>query len=156
MKEIPITATDEEIKQVMREWVDLLAQGRFDDAVAMLAPEFVHDNHYVDAGEPQVWTGALVEALIRNYGFLEETELQDGFYKVVSVDEDIREEFEHHLTIYRKPIELAGQMYFGWADAHLPLEDEEGLYYSDLSAQFCLREVSGDKLVLMLDNIHMM
>lgn len=54
MREIPINASDEEIKQVMRDWAALLGQGRFDDAVALLSPEFVHDNYYVDPAEPQV------------------------------------------------------------------------------------------------------
>jgi hypothetical protein len=61
MQAIPVTSSDEDIKNVIRRWVNLLAHGRFDDAVAMLSPETIPANGSVNPEEHPRWTAELVE-----------------------------------------------------------------------------------------------
>jgi hypothetical protein len=156
VREIPITVSDEEIKEILSGWVDLLAQGRFDDAVAMLSPEVLPANGSVNEKEYPQWTGELVEAVIRNYGLPEPYEGQDEFYKVVPVEEAFREFFEDQFYIERTPRDLFQHTYCGDAEFRLPLNYEEGNGVGDLTARFLFREISGDKMVLVLLDIHML
>jgi hypothetical protein len=51
-------ATNEEILRAVRDWVDLLAADRYEEAREMMVP----DNH---------WTPQLMRAVVRHYGFIE-------------------------------------------------------------------------------------
>jgi hypothetical protein len=58
MQPLPPDASDEQILDVVRRWVDHLAHERYDDALQV-----------VDVREP--WTSELLETVIRNYGSID-------------------------------------------------------------------------------------
>ncbi len=58
MKTLPLEASDQEILDAVREWVELLIEERYTDAYEFLSHE----------KSPNNWTPELIAALIHNYG----------------------------------------------------------------------------------------
>jgi hypothetical protein len=155
MQEISLTAPDEEVKQVVRDWVDLLAQGRFADALAVFLPETVPANGSVDANEHPQWTPELLEAVIRNGG---STHVWPGerTWKVVAVEDSFRQTFEESLWVGRASFERLGHVYCGQVHVDLPWNGNRGNCVGDLTARFLLRPVNGTAMVLVLEDIHVL
>ncbi len=138
MIRLPRNATDEQILDVIRAWVELLAQERYEDAFQML--------RYHPA---EHWSPALIRAVVTNYGFIEPR--KDGAtFKVTSLKDNPEGEAFHGVEWYgddpNKPAE-----YLGVAAFTLPLNGE----WSDVTAMFDIVEEGGG-LVLELDDIHVL
>lgn len=136
---LPHDASDEDILKVVREWVELLAQNRYEEAFALTG--------YASTDE---WSPELLHLLTANYGDLEPR--QDG------------ETFEV-TSLYDNPILPAGRKSsyqdvewqpenrgcVGWVHFDLPLDGE----WSDLTAVFKINQVT-DGLALELQTIHVL
>ena len=117
---LPLDAKDEDVLQVVCSWVELLAQGKYDEAYSLLtyAP-----------GEG--WTPELIRILIANYGSLEP--FADGRTFHVTSLHDNPTLPEGRLKPY-KDVEWAEEREgsVGWVHFDLPLNGE----FSDLTAVF--------------------
>ena len=157
MKTLPLEATDEEIKDFVRAWVALLAEGRYADALEMILPEVLSGGGSVDKQDAEQWTPELIEAVISNYGLPEPIEGEEHKYKVVPVvipdDDSMQEAFENKLQIYRQEFTNDGREYVGSVRVDLPLAYEDGDALSDLTAQFFFLSTD-DGIVLALLDIH--
>ena len=76
MKTLPLEATDQEILDAVREWVNLLVEERYTDAYEFLSHE----------KSAPGWTPELIAALIRNYGS-PEPGLRGEVFKVTPLDQ---------------------------------------------------------------------
>lgn len=156
MKSLSSTATNEEIKEIVRNWIDLLKSGRFDDAAAMLLPEVIPFNGSVSVEQHSLWTGQLIEAVIYNGGTPYSYEGQSDFYKVGQIDANIREEFERRLIVQRHLFVLFDKQYLGGVEVDLPIECESGSKLSDLTARLNLRDLNNGQMAFVLEDIHVM
>ena len=158
MQEIPLTPSDEDIKQVIRDWVDLLSQGRFDDALAVFAPETIPGSGSVNAKRHPQWTAELLEQIIRNGGTTYEYYDFPGqrTWKVVPVEDSFRQDFEDRLWAGRRLFERFGQSYCGQVHVDLPWDGERGHCVGDLTARFWLRQANDTVMVLVLEDIHVL
>src|SRR5262245_21283425 len=93
MKTIPISASDNEIKQVVRDWLAVLADENYDLAVEMMAPEIPEGSGSVNTKQFASWTPELLRDVINNYGIPEPIKGQEQVYKVVPIDPSFREIF---------------------------------------------------------------
>ena len=64
MKKIPVSTSDEELKNIIRQWINLLAEGRYDEAAEIFLPEIIPANGSVDEKQFSKWTGKLLETVI--------------------------------------------------------------------------------------------
>jgi hypothetical protein len=134
MELLPPTASDDDLLDAVRRWVDVVASGDFQGAIDFLFPA-----EY--GGQP--WTASGLETYIANYGFWEP--LGDGS------------------TVRMTPIATAGgdklpvQEVSRYVDRlpeidfDVPLDGQ----WSDLTAQFIVVEVDG-KWALSLYDLHVM
>lgn len=123
MKTLPLTASQEEVKNVIREWADLLAKERYDEALDLLSAELPSGSGSVSDEEASQWTPELLRAVITNYGLPEPWEGQEQNYKVVPVDESMRQLFEKNLTVDFRS--AADKSHLGMVHVDLPLNYEE-------------------------------
>jgi len=137
------SASDDEVKQAVVEWSELLAQKRFDAALAMFLPE---DTSFT-AADLQNW--------IANYGS------PDPYpggktYELTSLR--ALPEFE---AIVRDRIEVNRQDLFGLNPAQyvgmvhydsVPLDHQP----SDLTARFHIKKIGADRITLEFLDIHVM
>lgn len=156
MKNFAATVTNEEIKEFARLWIDLLAQGKFEDAAEMLLPEIIPANGSVDEKQHSQWTGQLIEAVIYNGGTPFPYEGQDEFCKAAAVEPSFRQEFEKRLIVDRTPFVLFDKQYLGGVEVDLPIESEYGSYLSDLTAHLHLRDLGKGQVAFVLQDIHVM
>lgn len=139
MKVLPADAGDDEILEVCREWVDLVAAGRIADAIDLL---------YVPAAyqASQRWTRESLPTYIGNYGSWEP--LADG--RVVRMTPmatarvpDGRPNFQPHADVVR----LTQNRSAGSVELDVPLDEE----WSDMTAQFEFAPVDGGIGVSLYD-----
>lgn len=160
MKKLPLTASDEEVKEVVRHWVALLAEEDYAAAVEMISPEVLPANGSVDFKDAAEWTPELVQAVINHFGTPEPIEGEEHIYTVVPVvvdgDDSLQEDFEKRLQVDRGSFCQFGQEYVGGVHVGLPLAHEEGEWVSDLTARFFLRPLDENEMVLVLEDIHVM
>jgi hypothetical protein len=138
MIRLPRNASDEQILDVIRAWVELLAQERYEEAFQML---LYHPAEH--------WSPELIKTIITNYGFIEPRE--DGAtFKVTSLKDNPEGQPFHGVEWYgddpNGPTE-----YLGMAAFILPLNGE----WSDVTAMFDIVEEDGE-LGLELDDIHVL
>ena len=134
MKTLPITASDEDILQAVREWVDLLVSERYMDAFA-----------YLYHPTEEYWTPDLIRIVITNYGSIEPH--QDGrTFKVTSLRMATGEFTPYHECEITRDAETSGNI---WID--LPLNGQ----WSDLTAILDFHAINGE-IVLHLNDIHVM
>lgn len=140
MKLLPVNATDDEILAACRAWVDLVAGGRFAEAVESL---YVPD-WYV---EEQRWTPESLQTYVRNYGSWDAW--PDGkTWRITSIStaqfpadrpdvkpraDLVRHDYDRRAGIVELDVPLNGV----WSDLMLhfkfePLEDETGLSLYDM------------------------
>ena len=122
----------------------------------MLSPEVPSCSGSVSNDEAEQWTPELLQAVINNYGLPQRWEGQAQVYKVVAVDEQMREAFEKYLTVEFTEFTDVGQDYVGGAHVDLPLNFERGSEVSDLTARFYFRQVNRHEMALVLLDIHML
>jgi hypothetical protein len=153
---IPVAISDEELKHIVRRWVEALARLQYAEAVAMTWPVVLEQNGSVSRKKQKVWTPRLLEAVVNNYGVPEPLEGETHKYAVAPLDARVREAFEAHLRVDREPFSEFGQHYLGAIHVDLPLVYPTGAELSDLTARLFLRPVSKDAMVLVLLDIHVM
>ncbi len=155
MTSLPISATDDEIKWLVVQWSELLAEERFSDALLLLP----------HSREEHDWTPDLLRSVIRGYG-VPDPDPQAMAYMLAEYEVDAfrvtslvkRDDFEEILTEH---IDVDRQHLFGLDPARylgmvhyrdLPLNG----YRSDLTARFHIMRVGGDRLILEFLDLHVM
>jgi hypothetical protein len=101
---IPSTAESEkraerEIRDFVRQWVRLLADQKYAEALAALSAEIPSGSGSVDSRRAAQWTPKLLGAVIANYGTPEPIEGQFQRYSVVPLDDSLSEAFDANLSI---------------------------------------------------------
>jgi len=131
-------ATDGELLGFCREWLDLVAADRFDEALGLLwvPPSYDKSQH---------WTPDKLRSYIENYGSW--TPREDGTRWRVTPAIDAGDRPEERSTVAR----LDDDPHAGWVDLDLPLNGE----WSDLTAQFEFAPVPGGTAVSLYD-IHVL
>jgi hypothetical protein len=131
MKVLSVDASDDEILEVCREWIDLVAAGRFADAIEFLYVPSKYD-------PSQHWTPESLQTYVGNYGSWEP--LADR--RIVRVTPLTtartpvhRRKFRPHADVIRHSSDRRA----GSAELDLPLDGE----WSDLTAQFEFAPVDG-------------
>ena len=137
MHRLARTAEDAQILDVAREWAALLADERYEEAMALLLPS-------------DKWSPATVQTWIRNYGWYEPP--ADGsVYRVTNMAtaSGATGSFPRHEIDRLDHPATDGRVASLWFD--LPLNGR----WSDLTATFVVRQLDQD-LVLELDDVHVM
>lgn len=149
MKTLPITASKEEIRELVIEWNELLAQEKYKEAFEM----FPAENNELD------WTPELLESAVYTYGCpgytREEAEREFGSsdYKVTSILENPDKDK------IIESIDISSD--YGWMGKN----DIAVIHYdhvllngamSDLTARFFVRKVTDDKITLVFIDLHVM
>jgi hypothetical protein len=156
MKTLPLKVSEEQVKNLIREWVDQLAKEKYEEALALLSTELPSGSGSVSENDANEWTPELLRAVISNYGLPEPWEGQEQTYKVVPVADAMRKLFEKSLTVHFRVFKAVGESYLGTVDVDLPLNYESGDWISDLTARFYLRKVSDTEMALVLLDIHVL
>ncbi len=130
----PKTASDENLLEGVKKWVDLLAEDAFADAFNFTA----HDSYYS-------WTSEQIRSVIAGYGHPHELGAHE--YRISKISETrggTSPRWEVDRWQDAKPSSRVGFISFG-----LPLDGE----WSDLTATFEILQ-NQDHLVLVLNDIH--
>lgn len=153
MRTLPLSATDDQIRDLVVEWHELLAAGRFGEALEL-----------VPSDTREAWTPESLSATIDGYG-------------VINPDPDTIEYLRHEHGVERFEISsLAGRTDREAIVAGIDV-DRENLYgldpagylgmvhfddvplsgnVSDLTARFHIRRVGADELALEFLDLHVM
>jgi hypothetical protein len=145
----PISASDDELRQAVVQWSELLAKKRFAEALAMFEPS---DDKYA-----QDWTPELLEATIANYGCSDP--FPDGrVFAITSLydlpDVNVDQYVQAHVEVDREnlygldPARYVGMIHYEF----IPLNGEP----SDLTATFTIKKVGQDQITLEFLDIHVM
>jgi hypothetical protein len=143
MKVLSVDASNEEILGVCREWVDLVAAGRFAEAIGLLYVPTKYD-------PSQHWTPESLQTYIGNYGSWEPlanrrvTRVTPTATARIPVD---RPPFVPRADVVR----LASDGTAGSAELDVPLDGE----WSDLTAQFEFAQV-GNGIGISLYDLHVL
>ena len=150
MKTLPITAGKDEIRELVIEWNELLAQEKYREAMEMF---MLAEDNELD------WTPELLESAVYGYGCpgytREEAEKEFGSsdYKVTSILENPDRE------IIIDSIDISSD--YGWMGQNdiavihydnVPINGE----MSDLTARFFVRKVNDDEITLAFIDLHVM
>lgn len=150
METLPITASQEEIRALVIEWNELLAQEKYKEALEMF---LIAENYELD------WTPELLESAVYTYGCpgytREEAEKEFGSadYKVTSIWEN------PHRDKIIESIDVSSD--YGWMGKddiavihydNVPLNGE----MSDLTAQFFVRKVNENEITLAFIDMYVM
>jgi hypothetical protein len=138
MIRFPKQTSDEQIFDLIREWVEVLAQERYDEAFQKVRPSQV--NH---------WSPQLIQTVIENYGSVEPR--KDGAtFRVTSISGNPVGNPAYDIEWYEDDPNRP-QEYIGYCGMALPLNGE----WSDLSALFDIVDL-GTEWALELDDIHVL
>ena len=140
--------SDEEIRKAVVEWSELLAQGKYAEALGMFP-------HTSDSFEFE-WTPEHLEDWISNYGCARKDYDSGEYRKVTSLFEQpdseqfIRKAIEvDRENLYgRNPGQYVGMVHYD----DVPLDGEP----SDLTARFYIKKVDGSAITLEFLDIHVM
>lgn len=150
MKTLPITASKEEIKELVIEWSELLAREQYQEALDMFL---------LDENNELEWTPELLESAVYTYGCpgltREEAEKEFGSadYKVTSIFENPDKDK------IIESIDISSN--YGWmgkndiAVIHYDNVPLNGML-SDLTARFFLRKIDDNTLTLAFMDLHVM
>ncbi len=174
MKTLPISTSKDEIKNLIVDWIELLAQEKYSEALDLI----LYDNTQMVDGEPWVWTPQKLEAAVFTYGLpwftKEDMKREYGAdcrvdYKVTSIlnapDKDrLLEEIEGSIDFFDYDISaekaktwgitgldyknIIGEVLFDG----VPLDGER----SDLTALFWIIKVNVTEITLVFRNLHVM
>lgn len=174
MKTLPISAGKEEIKNLVVEWLELLAQEKYSEALDFI----LYDNTQIIDGEIWVWTPERLEAAVFTYGlpWLTKEDMKREFgadcpvdYKVTSIlnnpDKDrLLEDIEESIDFF--DYDISAEMAKTWGITGLdykniigevlfdgvPLDGER----SDLTALFWIIKVNEKNITLVFRDLHVM
>ncbi len=143
-----ISCTDEEIRQAVVEWSELLAQGKYAEALAM----FLHTSESSDWS----WTPAALEDWVSNYGCPREVDDSGRTWKVTSLFEQPNPAafIAKAITVDRDdlfgldPDKYVGMVHYD----DVPLDGKP----SDLTARFHIKKVGENEITLEFLDIHVM
>jgi hypothetical protein len=151
---LPVDASDEEIRRLVVEWHELLAQRRYSEALDLLP----HSTIEVD------WTPELLEQVIQGYGVLDgDKETLDYLLKHHGVQRfeittlagrPDRNEIIASISVDRENLYgldatgYLGMVHFG----DVPLSG----FKSDLTARFHIKRIGSDRLTLEFLDLHVM
>ncbi len=150
MRILPITASQEEIKELVIEWNELLAQEKYKEALEMF---LIDENNELD------WTPELLESAVYGYGCpgytREEAEKEFGSadYKVTSIlDNPNRDKIIESIDI------SSDYKWMGENDIAVIHYDNVPLNgtMSDLTARFFVRKVNNNEITLAFVDLHVM
>ncbi len=150
MRILPITASKEEIKELVIEWNELLAQEKYKEAFEMF---MIDENNELD------WTPELLESAVYGYGCpgytREEAEKEFGSadYKVTSIsDHPNRDKIIDSIDI------SSAYKWMGENDIAVIHYDNIPLNgtMSDLTARFFVRKVNDNEITLAFMDLHVM
>ncbi|WP_152912503.1 hypothetical protein [Candidatus Rhodobacter oscarellae] len=130
----PKTASNEELLDGVRKWVDLLSENRFSEAYNLTA----HDSYYA-------WTPELIQSVVAGYGMPHEPgDHVYGISKISQTEGGPSPRWEVDRWQDAEPSSRIGFVSFD-----LPLDGE----WSDLTATFEVMQVK-EQFVLVLQDIH--
>jgi hypothetical protein len=141
MKTFPESATDDEIRAAVVAWSELLASGRYADALAVFVPESP-----ISAAELEEW--------VSNYG--SDEPYPDGrkyritsLYDLADVEDIVASVDVDRENLYGlDPAEYVGMVHYD----RVPLNGEA----SDLTARFHIRKVGDREITLEFLDIHVL
>ena len=146
MRTLPRAASDDDIRALVVEWSELLAQKRYQDALELFP---------ASAESQAEWTPQVLEAWIANYGSPEPIP-GERLHELTSLiaREDAQDIIRNKINIDRENLYgLQPDTYLGMVHYHdVPLDGQR----SDLTARFHIMKVDGDKLTLEFLDIHVM
>lgn len=151
MRMLSVNASDAEIKAVLAEWTELMAQEQYAAALELIPYDTMH------LYEDNVWTPSLLESVVYGYGLAGRTKedvLADFgcLYKITSLkdmadSEKILDSIEIHYDFkWFKGNDIAEI----WYD--VPLNGVQ----SDLTGRFILRKTDGQHMMLVFEDLHVM
>lgn len=150
---LPVTCTDDEIRQVVVDWSELLAAGKFDEALEMCPPK--SDSH---------WTSDLLQRNIAGYGFPDEEpeglarlHARHGVEKLEITPLLGREDADDIIA----GIDVDRENLYGMeAGEYTGMVHYDGVplshMRSDLTAIFAIRRVDPDRIALEFEELHVM
>lgn len=149
MRTLSIYASDEEIKNLIIEWNELLAVEKYEEALSL----FHSDNLEVE------WTPNLLEQAIYGYGIIGYTreEIKEMFgpedYKITSIiDNKEKEKIINSIEVTRdwnfKDENIIGMVHYDC----VPLNGE----LSDLTARFYIERIDESNITLKFLDLHVM
>ena len=171
MKTLPINASDEEIKTLIIEWNELLAQEKYEEAIDFI----LYENTKVVDGEIWIWTPEKLEAAVYTYGMpwysKEEYEAEYGEgaadLKVASLlhspnSKELLDKISFEINYYTVSAERAELWGISNTDYEnimgdvlydgVPLND----WNSDLTAIFYLKKIDENHMTLCFQDLHVM
>ena len=140
----------------LREWVGLLSQQLYHEAVDWLSPEIPDQS---GSTSKAVWTPELLEAVIRNYGLDEPIECDGWRYSVAPITDDMELSFQQSMSVDYNMWESTspdGSRLAGAAHVDLPLFYEDGPGMSDLTARFMFKHLDNGHRALVLLDVHVL
>jgi hypothetical protein len=156
MKLFPHDVSAEQVRTDLLDWLNMLAEGRYADAVDFLSPEIPDGSGSTDETR---WTPALLESVIANYGLDEPMEGEDWRYRVAPLTNELLPMFIDDLDIDLEMWESSmadGSRLAGAIHADMPLVYEDGPAMSDLTARFTFKHFPDGRMALVLLDIHVM
>ncbi|GCD12532.1 hypothetical protein [Clostridium tagluense] len=149
MRTLPIDVRDEEIKNLIIEWNELLAVEKYEEALSM----FPSDNLEVE------WTSDLLEQAVYGYGVIGYTreEIKEMFgsedYKITSIfDNKEKDKIMNSIEVSRdwnfKDENIIGMVHYDC----VPLNGE----LSDLTARFHIMKIDENNITLKFLDLHVM
>jgi hypothetical protein len=148
MIKFPINCSDEEIRKAVVAWSELLAQGKFAEALDM----FLHTSDSFGFE----WTPEHLEDWVSNWGCARADFDSGEYYKVTSLFEqpDVESYIQKAIEVDREnlfglnPKHYVGMVHYG----DVPLDGEA----SDLTARFHIKKIDSDFITLEFLDIHVM
>jgi hypothetical protein len=154
------TRLEKEIRQIICDWVDLLAQERFDEAAEMLLPEIIPNNASVSEKKYSHWTGELIRDVLHYGGNPTPYEGQKAFYKVVPLPEELKETFEKSLEVDINSITVSKTNEMGRIHVDLPMvvttRKESTKIYFEMTARMLIYDLGNGQMGFVLEDIHVM
>ncbi|MBP3460427.1 MAG: hypothetical protein J6K58_14585 [Lachnospiraceae bacterium] len=174
MKTLPISAGKEEIKNLVIQWIELLAQEKYSEALDFI----LYDNTQEIDGKIWIWTPERLEAAVFTYGqpwyTKEDMKRLYGMdypvdRKVTSIlnspdKEDLLEDIEVSIEFFDNVISFEKAKMWGISGLDykniigeilfdgVPIDGER----SDLTALFWIKKVNENDITLLFHDLHMM
>lgn len=147
---------EQEVREFVREWIGLLANQKYSEALALLSPEVPQGSGSLNQRENPVWTPTLLEAVIANYGTPEPLEGTSQIYAAVPLYDSLHDEFERRLLISLRSNPETEKVWLGGADFDLPLNYARGNGLGDLTVRLLFKPLDARKMAVVLLDIHVL
>lgn len=171
MKTIPLNSGEEQIRNFVLEWNELLALEKYAEAIDFI----LYDNTQIIDGKPWIWTPEKLEASVYTYGMpwfsREEIEKEYGpgsaDYKVTSLlNSPDKEELLSDISITVDYYTVTSEKAALWGLEKTDYENIIGdVHYdgvplngssSDLTAIFYIQKVDNENITLLFHDLHVM